>query len=375
MNTVTGPRVAVDLSRWPGTVLNVAASGEIVASNGRLDAEFGDSLVGRPIESLLDDSSLPKWNRLGSEADSWSEIWELIFTTGARVLEPAAFTIAPAADGGLWLVEHPVSPRLLALAREVADMGVDLATSRRALFIERARLARALKEVERSNRALDEFAHVVSHDLKAPIRGIGEHAEVISDPRFSLSDEERAMRIGRIKELTVRMRAMIDGALTYARVGRTAGRVERIDTSSLMREIVAYLAPPPGVTIVIADDLPPLDAEPVPFEQVFRNLLSNAINYGRAEGGRIEVTGRVAGDCVELVVSDNGPGIPESQREKIWKLFHTSRPGEGTGLGLALVRRIVESAHGSVSVTSAPSGGAEFHVMWPKQPVSHEASR
>jgi signal transduction histidine kinase len=364
---VTEAPIPVDLSRWPSSVLHVNASGDVMASNGKLDAEFGVPLHGRSMESLLDDSSLSKWARLATHADPSREIWELIFDCGDRLLEPAPFTIIPAPDGGWWLVEHPVSPRLLWLSREVAEMGAELATSRRALFIEQARLAEALKEVERSNRALDEFAHVVSHDLKAPLRGISEHAEVVADATRAMTDEERAKRLERINELTVRMRAMIDAALAYARVGRSTRRIEHIDTSSLLREIVRYLDPPPGITIRVAEDLPPLDAEVVPFEQVFRNLLSNAINYGRQEDGRIEVAGRDAGRCVEFVVSDNGPGIPESQRENIWRLFQTSRPGEGTGLGLALVRRIVESAHGSVSVTSSPTGGAEFHVAWPKQ--------
>jgi signal transduction histidine kinase len=368
MSDVTEASIPVDLSRWPNAVLQISANGDIIASNGKLDTEFDAPLVGRPIQSLLDDSSLAKWTRVATHANPTHETWELIFNCGDRLLDPAAFTIIPAPEGGWWLIEHPVSPRLLGLSHEVADMGVELATSRRALFIERSRLAEALREVERSNRALDEFAHVVSHDLKAPLRGINEHAEVVSDTTRPLTDQERAKRLERIRELTVRMRAMIDAALAYARVGRSAGRIEHINTTSLMREIVEYLAPPPEITISVVDDLPELDAETVPFEQVFRNLLSNAINYGRKEGGRIEITGKDAGPCVEFVVSDNGPGIPESQRENIWRLFHTSRPGEGTGLGLALVRRIVESARGSVSVTSSPSGGAEFHVVWPKQP-------
>jgi signal transduction histidine kinase len=290
----------------------------------------------------------------------------MIFNVGDRLLEPAAFTVVPAADDGWWFVEHPISRRLVGLSQEVADMGAELATSRRALLIERARLARALEEVERSNRALDEFAHVVSHDLKAPLRGISDYAELLLGGATPIDETDREKHLQRIRELTSRMRQMIDAALAYARVGRSAGRVEHIDTSSLMREIVAYLAPPAGIRVNVADNLPHVEAEAVPFEQVFRNLLSNAITYGRKDGGRIDVTGSDVGPCVELVVSDNGPGIAESQRERIWELFQTSRPSEGTGLGLALVRRIVESAHGSVTVTSSPSGGAEFRVRWPK---------
>jgi signal transduction histidine kinase len=261
----------------------------------------------------------------------------------------------------------------------VAEVNAELSTAQRALVIERARLARALAEVERSNRALDEFAEAVSHDLKAPLRAIHEYAGLLTAPGTS-TPAERAQFAPRIGELASRMRRMIDAALAYARAGRAGERVERVDSGLLLQEVVAFLAPPAEVAIALDRGLPVVETERVPFEQVFRNLLSNAITYRRTEGARIRVHAHDAGDAWEFVVEDNGPGIPPGQRERIWQLFHTTRPGEGTGLGLALVRRIVEAHQGKVSVRSAAGeggglGGAAFHVRWPKRPAAGRVIR
>jgi signal transduction histidine kinase len=162
---------------------------------------------------------------------------------------------------------------------------------------------------------------------------------------------------------------MIDAALAYARAGRTTDRAERVNLGALVPEIVAFLAPPADVRIEIAPGLPWIVAERVPLEQVLRNLLANAITYRRASGACVRVSARDVGDSWELAVADNGPGIAASQRDRIWRLFHTSRPGEGTGLGLALVRRIVESHGGGIRVDSSEGEGSTFYVRWPKHPV------
>jgi signal transduction histidine kinase len=299
-------------------------------------------------------------------------VWELAFCAEDRVLEPCAFSILP--DGaGAWLVEQPAPRRLLELGVEVAEVNAELTTAQRALVIERGRLARALAEVERSNRALDEFAQAVSHDLKAPLRAIQEYAGLLAGAG-QCSAEERAEFPPRIAALTSRMRQMIDAALAYARAGRAGDRVEAVDSGQLLHEVVAFLSPPAGVAIEIDEGLPELPVERVPFEQVFRNLLSNAIAHRGPGGARVRVSAADTGDAWEFVVADDGPGIPAAQQERIWHLFHTTRPGEGTGLGLALVRRIVEAHQGRVWVRSAPGEGASFHVCWPKRPAG-EASR
>jgi signal transduction histidine kinase len=365
--------LTVDLTGWPGVVLRLSRDGEVMNSNGRLESRLGVDVVGRHIADLLDrDSSLAKWTRIVGGAEP--RTWELIFATDDRVLDTGAYSVVRLdSDEGLWLVEHPVTPRLTELASEVANVNTELAMAQRGLVIERARLAHALAELERSNLALDEFAHVVSHDLKAPLRAIREYADLLVDPRESTTASEREADLRRIRDLSMRMRRMIDAALEYARVGRTEDRVEQLDSGAVVRELIEFLAAPAGVTIHVAPDMPRIESERVPFEQVMRNLLSNALTYGRRPDGapaRIDVGARDNGESWEFTVADDGPGIPEAQQNRIWRLFHTTRPGEGTGLGLALVKRIVESRRGKISVVSSPGSGATFHVCWPKRPVA-----
>ena len=368
MTVALSPTLAVDLAAWPGVVLHIDAAGKVSASNGQLEARLGAPVIGRPVLDLLDaDSSAAKWRRIVGGATR--PAWELIFGTGEALLETGAYSAIPASEGdGFWLVEHPTPRRLTALAGEVTTINTELAATQRRLVVEQGRLAHALRELERSNAALDEFAHAVSHDLKAPLRGIRQRVDALLDPAASEPDR-RAADLTRTRELAERMRQMIDAALAYARAGRVSDRIEAIDIGALLRDVVDYLAPPAEVTVDLAPDLPTIETERVPFEQVFRNLLSNAITYRREAAARIAVTAADAGARWELVVADNGPGIPESQQQQVWRLFHTSRPGDGTGLGLALVKRIVESHGGEIELRSTAGSGAAFHVYWPKHPA------
>jgi len=370
VTTTRGTPLSVDLASWPGVVLRVSPDGDVIASNGRLEALLDADVVGRRVVDLLDhDSSLAKWNRLVADANAPARTWELIFCAEDRVLETGAFSVVRAADdSGCWLVEHPATPRLTQLAAEVSAVNAELATAQRRLIIEQARLARALAEVERSNRALDEFAHVVSHDLKAPVRAIREYAGFLLDAAGPGTDEERVADLRRIHELSARMRRMIDAALAYARAGHAGDRVEPVDPRAVLDDVIGFLAPPKDVTIRITTPMPAIVTERTPFEQVFRNLLSNAIAYRRASDAVIEIAAREDGDMCEITVADNGPGIPEGAQARVWHLFHTTRPGEGSGLGLALVKRIVEAHHGSVALRSTSGHGATFIVRWPKQP-------
>jgi len=257
----------------------------------------------------------------------------------------------------------------------VSAVNAELATAQRRLIIEQGRLARALAEVERSNLALDEFAHVVSHDLKAPVRAIREYAGFLLEPAGSSTPDERAGDLLRIQQLATRMRRMIDAALEYARAGHAGERVEAVDPAVVIDDVIEFLAPPPGITIRVGKPLPTIVTERTPFEQVFRNLLSNAITWRRPDGAHVDVTARDEGDVCEFLVADNGPGIPEGQEDRIWRLFHTSTPGEGSGVGLALVKRIVEAHQGTVAVRATPGGGATFVVRWPKRPSARIVHR
>jgi len=207
------------------------------------------------------------------------------------------------------------------------------------------------------------------------VRAIREYAGLLLDPPAGSTDDERIEDIRRIQELSVRMRRMIDDALAYARAGQPGDRVETVDVGELLREVVEFLAPPPDVTIQLSPAMPSIITERIPFEQVIRNLIANAISYRRADGARIDVSAREDGAMCELTVADNGQGIAPDDQSRIWRLFHTSRPGEGSGLGLAMVKRIVEGHQGTVTVRSARGEGSTFVVRWPRTPAPHPVPR
>lgn len=377
MNVAPPSSLQVDLARWPGIVLQLAPNGDVLASNGRLEERLGGTVVGRNVAALLDrDSSHAKWARIAGDDDAAVKTWELIFASDDRMLDPCAFSLVrDTGAGSVWLVEHPPTPRLTEMAAEVDAVNAELAGAQRRVVIEQARLARALAEVERSNRALDEFAHVVSHDLKAPVRAIREYSGFLLDPPAGSTDAERRDDLRRINELSIRMRRMIDDALAYARAGHAGDRVETVDVGALLQDVVEFLAPPPDVTIHLAPAMPSIVTERTPFEQVFRNLLSNAITYRRDNGARIDIAARDDGAMCEITVADNGPGIAAEDQARIWRLFHRSRPGEGSGLGLAMVKRIVEGHQGTVTVRSAPGEGSSFIVRWPRTPAPQPVPR
>ncbi len=372
MTAVLPHSISVDLLTWPGVVIGVGADGQIAGSNGRLETLLGMPVLGVRISEVLDaESSGRKWERIAAmNGRDAAQRWELIFHNDDRLLDPRTFTAVAGADGSatIWLVEHPVDARLDAMSGRMEAVNAELATAQRALFKEQVRLAAALKELERSNAALDEFAHVASHDLKSPLRAIADYAELLEDEIGAQLPEEPRAHIARVGVLAQKMRRMIDAVLDYARAGRTSTAFETVHATDAIRDQVEFLAPPSHVTVRVDDGLPIFQAARVPFEQVFRNLIGNAIKYRRAEGAEVHVSASSANGDWHFVVSDNGPGIAEAQQERIWRLFQTTRPTEGSGIGLALVKRIVEAQGGRVYVESSPGHGARFNVLWPKNP-------
>lgn len=231
-------------------------------------------------------------------------------------------------------------------------------------------LARLTRDLERSNKELDQFAYVASHDLKAPLRGIANLTqwieEDLGDKVMGESREHMQLLKGRVH----RMEALIDGILAYSRAGRVRERPARVDVGALLHEVVELLAPPPETTIVIAPDTPVIETERVPLQQVFMNLIGNAIKYTRRPDARIEVTAQAEGELYRFAIADNGPGIAPQYREKIWQIFQTLAPRdkvEGTGIGLSVVRKTVESRGGSAWLESEPGRGSIFYFTWPKQ--------
>jgi PAS domain S-box-containing protein len=232
---------------------------------------------------------------------------------------------------------------------------------------------RAAAAAQEAYRELDQFAYVASHDLKAPLRGIASLAQWIQDDigERLTGDSAEHMRLlqGRVR----RMQALIDGVLAYSRAGRTLTTPELVDSGALVREVVELLAPPAEIIIQVAPRMPSLQAERVPLQQVFMNLIGNAIKYAHAHRPNVlvEVAWRDVEDTYAFSIRDNGPGIAPEYQERIWGIFQTLAPRdkvEGTGIGLSVVKKIVESRGGRAWVESEPGQGATFHFTWPKVP-------
>lgn len=246
------------------------------------------------------------------------------------------------------------------------------------------------KELERSNRDLDQFAYVASHDLKAPLRAISTLAGWLEEDlgeRLAPDEREQLHLLrGRVK----RMDNLVEGILQYSRVGRLEGQYEKVDLGLLVHEVLDDLGPPPGLALETDQSWPTLVIRRLRFKQVLSNLVTNAVKYHdkKSRGGWIRIGCRwrgrdgredgVAADtavALELTVADNGPGIARDHHQKIFQIFQTLQPRdkvESTGLGLALVAKLVEDEGGRVWVESEAGQGSVFKVLWPLGKAAHE---
>lgn len=232
-----------------------------------------------------------------------------------------------------------------------------------------ARLEDHARQLEQSNRELEQFAYVASHDLKSPLRAILHLAQWIAeDTDNKLSDQSRE-DLASLQTRSVAMSRLLDDLLTYSRVGHKAYERIEVDTRQLIADIVTSLHKPAEFEVVISGPMPTLITPLVPLRLVLQNLIENAIKHHDRTDGRVEVSAREVGNFLEFVVQDDGPGIPVDAVGKVFELFVTLGRREKTdssGMGLALVKKTVESYGGSVSIeTPASNTGVIFRVRWP----------
>lgn len=270
------------------------------------------------------------------------------------------------------------------------------------------KLARTATNLEKRNHELDQFAYVLSHDLKAPLRAIANLSQWIEEDLTAEgasqmnADTQHHMKLlrGRVH----RMEALIDAALQYSRVGRVETGVTTVAVEALLQEVIATLEPPPGFVIEIGPEMPTLKAERLRLQQVLINLIGNALKhftpYGpedeESEGtspstdkprsialaetspqvpARVQVAVVEQDDFYEFSVADNGPGIAPRYHEKVFGIFQTLEARdkiENAGIGLALAKKIVESKGGTIRLESQIGQGATFRFTWPKRPAKAE---
>lgn len=226
----------------------------------------------------------------------------------------------------------------------------------------------AILQLKASNKELDEFAYIISHDLKAPLRAISTLSSFVEEDLGDDLSPEAAKNMELMRSRIERMQKLINGVLEYSRVGRGDHEKEPTDVGRIVAEVVSLLQVPEGFSVQIQEDLPTLELAPVQIQQVFQNLLSNAIKYHNRADGKIEVGYQSSDEYHTFYVKDDGPGIPEEYQKKVFGIFQTLQSRdeiESTGLGLTITQKLVRENGGDIWIESEPGQGATFFFTIP----------
>ncbi|AYB34898.1 sensor histidine kinase [Chryseolinea soli] len=286
-------------------------------------------------------------------------------------------------------IAHYISTRIVRMVK----MANEIAGGNYAVYMpekgnsELSQLTRALNNMasilgsqiailKRQKEEVDQFAHIVSHDLKAPLRGIDNVVTWIEeDHSFDLPPKvNEYLKV--IKGRIIRAENLLKGILMYARAGRETPDREVVDVNDVLAEIRGDLGSYNGITLEIQKPMPTLLTQRVPLVQVFSNLIVNAFKYHDKKNGVVNVSWREEGEHYHFFVSDNGPGIPALYHQKIFAIFQTLQERdtlESVGVGLAIVKKILDDRQLFINVTSEPGKGATFSFTWPKH-EEHETS-
>ncbi len=230
-------------------------------------------------------------------------------------------------------------------------------------------LARATLLLKQRNQELDEFAYIASHDLKAPLRGIANLSKwLVEDLQDQLPSESK-QQLELIQRQILRMDALINDLLQYSRVGKDNVETVSVNISQLLEEVVELLAPLTEFQIQFPPDLTTIETRARLLKQVFSNLIGNAIKHHTRTNGKVEIWVQDQGTFLQFTVADDGPGIAPEYHQEIFGAFKMLANGDdkqGTGIGLAIIKKIVESQGGSVWVESEVEQGSAFSFTWPK---------
>lgn len=225
--------------------------------------------------------------------------------------------------------------------------------------------------LKKSNDELDNFAYIASHDLKSPLRAIDNLCQWVIEDCINIIPKESREHLRKMQQRVKRMDNLLSDLLNYSRVGRVATQIKPVNLNCFISDLVAMLDKPESFTIHFDRNLPILTTAEAPLKQVFLNLLTNAVNYRKKDNGNVWVRYKeLHSGYIEFSVIDDGPGIDEKFHERIFKMFQSLNRRdaiESSGMGLAIIKKVVESQNGEIRVISQPGQGATFIFTWPSQ--------
>jgi light-regulated signal transduction histidine kinase (bacteriophytochrome) len=223
--------------------------------------------------------------------------------------------------------------------------------------------------LEAANEELSQYAYISSHDLKAPLRAIRNYSDFLCEDLEAILNEEHKTCLDGLERAVRQGEELLDDLLEFSRVGIWNLSTQPIDIGVFLKELIASFDLPSNAEVVLEDHLPTIDVEPTLVTQIFEELIRNAIKFNHSARKRVEIGWMPVGeDRCELFVRDNGIGIKPRHYDQIFNMFqrlHSRLDYNGTGIGLAIVRKAVCKLHGAIRVESEPGKGSTFFVSLP----------
>ncbi len=337
--------------------------GEDYGIKNKLDIPISDGIVGKVVQSgisqiIKDTSKDPRY--IVDDSMRLSEITVPIVSNGEVI--------------GIIDSEHKdknhYSKEQVKILENIANLvAISLKTAlnireREAVELKNKKL---LKEWEKSNEALQEYAHIVSHDLKSPLRSIDALVNWLKEDNKDLFDENSLKNFELIETTLERMEQLISDVLHYSRVDIEAAKETNVDLNLIVEDIVTVLYIPSHVTVKVNQVLPFVKGDKTKLQQVFLNLITNAIKFSDKSKGLIEIDFSTKENHYEFSIKDNGIGIDKKYHDKIFKIFHTlNRNKDSTGIGLSIVKKIVNLHGGDIWLESELKKGSTFYFTLKK---------
>ena len=356
------------LEAAPDPIIIVDRLGRIMLANAQTERLFGydrDELLGEPVEVLIPERF--RKPHIGHRNDYFS-------MPRIRPMGVCVDLAARRKDG----IEFPVEISLSPLETEEGTLTIsvvrDITDRKRAegeLRIQKGLLEEKVRE-------MDDFIHVVSHDLKEPLRGIEAFAGFLQEDYASLLDEQGRRYIHFVKSSAVRMKDLIHDLLALASISRKGPVLQRTDLNQVLAHVehdLGFAIQQKKAEIRLLSPLPEVVVDATQIGEVFKNLLSNAIKFNASIPPKVEIAFREEGEGYFFSVKDNGIGIDPRYTERIFSLFerlHPQEEFEGTGAGLAICKKVIEGFGGKIGVESRPGEGSVFFFTLPRRAAERD---